>query len=201
MQDDEGLWWAKSPDNDEWHYYDGSAWVPGTPPGYRQAAPGPTSSPAQTPSPPHPKGAENGENGRQKVPLWIPVAGLGGITLVGIVLLVWVLVPNLRGEPASGGAAFDAVFIHRATPENISRDPSNSTYIDNPLTNDNPDAFVFVTQNWYPGGGAGKYNDHPVGVWYDPSTQRWAIFNQDRETMPDGAAFNVAVVEEPTEAR
>jgi len=135
------------------------------------------------------------------VPLWIPVAGLGGITLVGIVLLVWVLVPNLRGEPASGGAAFDAVFIHRATPENISRDPSNSTYIDNPLTNDNPDAFVFVTQNWNPGGGAGKYNDHPVGVWYDPSTQRWAIFNQDRETMPDGAAFNVAVVEEPTEAR
>jgi hypothetical protein len=29
VQDDEGHWWAKSPDNDEWSYYDGSAWVPG----------------------------------------------------------------------------------------------------------------------------------------------------------------------------
>src|SRR5215217_2866711 len=33
--DDEGHWWARSPENDEWNYYDGSAWVPGTPPGYR----------------------------------------------------------------------------------------------------------------------------------------------------------------------
>ena len=33
VQDDEGRWWAKSPDSDEWNYYDGSAWVPGTPQG------------------------------------------------------------------------------------------------------------------------------------------------------------------------
>jgi hypothetical protein len=131
------------------------------------------------------------------------VAGLGGITLVGIVLIVWVLVPFLRGEPASDeqgepasdGAAFDAVFIHRATPENIS---GNSTYLDNLLTNDDPNVILYVTPNWNPGGGvAGTYNEHPVGVWYDSSRQRWAIFNQDCETMPDGAAFNVAVLEEP----
>ena len=140
------------------------------------------------------------------MPLWIPVAGLGGIALVGIVLIFWVFVPYLQGgtapgeqdEPAPGGAAFDAAFVHRATPENIS---ANSTYLDDPLTNNNPDAILYVTQNWNPGGNGDTYNDHPVGVWYDSSRQRWAIFNQDRGAMPDGAAFNVAVLEEPTETR
>ena len=136
------------------------------------------------------------------------MVGLGGVALVGIVLIVWVLVPYLRGEPAPGkqgetmsvkqsesapadGAAFDAVFIHRATPENILE---NSTYLDNPLANEDPNVVLYVTQNWNPGGGAGIYDEHPIGVWYDDSRQRWAIFNQDRETMPEGAAFNVAVL-------
>jgi hypothetical protein len=199
VQDDEGHWWAKSPDNDEWSYYDGSAWVPGTPPGYREEVTlEPTSSSAQTPSPPPPKGAENGENERQKMPLWIPVVGLGGIALVGIVLFFWALVPYLQGETAPGGPAFDAVFVHRATPENIS---ANSTYLDDPLTNNNPDAILYVTQNWNPGGNGETYNDHSIGVWYNSDRQRWAIFNQDREAMPDGAAFNVAVLEEPTKTR
>jgi uncharacterized protein YjbI with pentapeptide repeats len=34
VQDDEGRWWATNPNNNEWTYFDGSAWVPGTPPGY-----------------------------------------------------------------------------------------------------------------------------------------------------------------------
>ena len=89
----------------------------------------------------------------------------------------------------------DAVLVHRATPENIS---ANSTYLDNPQTNDEPNVILYVTQNWNPGGDTGTYNDHPIGVWYDSSTQRWAIFNQDREAMPEGAAFNVAVLEDPT---
>ena len=117
---------------------------------------------------------------------------------MGIVLIFWVLVPYLQGGAAPGGVAFDAAFVHRATPENIS---ANSTYLDDPLTNNNPDAILYVTQNWNPGGNGDTYNDHPVGVWYDSSRQRWAIFNQDREAMPDGAAFNVAVLEEPTETR
>src|SRR5829696_2309628 len=79
-------------------------------------------------------------------------------------------------ETASDGGAFDAVFVHRATPENIS---ANSTYLDNPQTNDDPDVILYVTPNWNPGGGSGTYNDHPVGVWYDANAQRWAIFNQD----------------------
>lgn len=58
------------------------------------------------------------------------------------------------------GAAFnfkvvppsESVFIHAATAASIT---SNWTVIDHPLTNGNPDALLFVTQNWNPGGGAG----------------------------------------------
>ena len=44
------------------------------------------------------------------------------------------------------------VFVHLATAANI---VSNWTYIDHPRTNHNPNAIVFVTQNWNPGGGVG----------------------------------------------
>ena len=214
VQDEEGHWWAKIGRSGQWHYRDGGAWVRGTPPGYHEATA--DVSPPQTPPSPHPEDAENGKNGRRKRPPWVLAVGLGGIALVGIVLIFWVLVPYLRGEPApgkqgetmsvkqsesapsgqgapgsGGGSTADAVFVHRATPENLSE---NSTYLDNTLINGNSNVVLYVTPNWNPGGGAGTYNEHPIGVWYDDGRQRWAIFNQDRETMPDGAAFNVAVL-------
>jgi hypothetical protein len=242
VQDDEGRWWAKLGESGEWYFHDGSTWAQGTPPGDQEVVE-PTGSPAQTPSPPHPEGAESEDKPHRRVARWIPVAGVVGITLVvivitGIVLIYSVLVPYLQGEPTSNNqgepmqgqqgepaqsnenqpaqgnedqpaqgnqdepapdeTAVDAVFIHRATPENIS---ANSTYLDNPLTNGTPDATLFVTQSWNPGGGPGTYNNHPIGVWYDANRERWAIFNQDRENMPNGAAFNVAILETPMEAR
>jgi hypothetical protein len=84
------------------------------------------------------------------------------------------------------------VFVHQATAGNIN---GHWTYIDNPLTNDNPNALLFVTQNWNPGGTGGMYNDRPIGVWYDIGVQKWAIFNEDFGSMPTGAAFNVLVTE------
>ena len=98
----------------------------------------------------------------------------------------------------NGSEPIDSVFIHRATAESIS---SNSTYLDNRLINDNPDAILSVTQNWNPEGGDGVYNAHPVGVWYDDPAGRWAIFNEDRASMPEGAAFNVVVAAAATDAR
>lgn len=151
------------------------------------------------------------------------------IVITGIVLIFSVLLPYLQGEraqsnqgepmqgnqeepaqnqdeaaqsnqdePAPDEAAVDAVFVHRATPENID---FNSTYLDDPLTNGNPDVILYVTQNWNPGGGSGTYNNHPIGVWYDPNREKWAIFNQDRVKMPEGAAFNVAILEGPAEEK
>jgi hypothetical protein len=102
---------------------------------------------------------------------------------------------DLAAIPA--GSAFEVVvppadqgFVHRAALPNI---VGNVTYLDNPLTNGEPDAEVSVTQNWNPGGGAGVYNDHSVGVFYDEDAQKWFVYNEDETRMPEGAAFNVAV--------
>lgn len=211
VQDDKGRWWAKSRKTGQWNYRDGDAWIPGTPPDYQRGISEPTTttnSPAQASSSPRQtEGGEKGRNRGKRMPLWIIVSGLGGVALVGIVLVVWVLVPYLQGGAVSEGStstsakqgksaapnssAIDAAFVHHATSENIS---ANSTYLDNALINGDPNVILYVTQSWNPGGGSGTYNDHPIGVWYDADTQRWAIFNQDRGTMPEGAAFNVAVL-------
>jgi hypothetical protein len=79
-------------------------------------------------------------------------------------------------------------FVHRATPTNTD---ANSTYLDHPITDGNPDAVVLVTARWEPGGVS---NARPVGVWYDADRKRWAIYNQDRAPVPEGAAFNVVAV-------
>ena len=108
----------------------------------------------------------------------------------------WVIF-NQDGAAIPGGAAFEVVvppasqsFVHQAVPGNTI---SNSTYLDNPLTNGEPNAALSVTQNWNPGGGSGVYNDHPIGVVYDQDVQKWAIYIRDGTLMPNGAAFNVAV--------
>ena len=87
-----------------------------------------------------------------------------------------------------------ATFVHRAGVLNTA---NNYTYLDDELTNDEPDAVLSVTQNWNPGGGRGVYNDHPVGVVYDAKLKKWAVFNRDGAPMPKGASFNIAV---PAEA-
>jgi len=96
------------------------------------------------------------------------------------------------------GAAFNvliattdsAAFVHTARAANIA---GHYTYIDHPLTNENPNAIVLVTQNWNPGGVGGTYNDHSIGVWYSSAAKKWAVFNQDFAAMPENAAFNVLV--------
>ena len=95
------------------------------------------------------------------------------------------------------GSDFDVILlegpdrlVHRSGPNNTA---ANATLIDDPLTNGRPDAVLGVTQNWNPGGVGGVYNDHPVGVRYDPGADGWEIYNKDNAAMPGGAAFNVSV--------
>ena len=224
VQDDEGHWWCRSAENDEWNYYDGSAWVPGTPPSYQEATPEPTDSPTQAPlSASHPEGVEYGKNGRQSVPPWILVAGVAAIALVGIAF-GWALVPNVRGGPGldgqgelknrvgelenrvdrvegamENGRLLDAAFVHHATPENIT---DHWTYIDHPQINNSPNAVLYVTPNWNPHREKHTvHTPHPIGVWYHADRGRWAIFNEDQAAMAVGAHFNVAVVTDlPQEA-
>ena len=76
---------------------------------------------------------------------------------------------------------------------NSSNTSGHITYIDSTLTNGLSGKKLFVTSKYNPNN---RYNDHPIGVWYDDWRGQWAIFNQDRGTMVDGTAFNVVVEEE-----
>jgi hypothetical protein len=67
----------------------------------------------------------------------------------------------------------------------------SAVMIDNPLTNNNPNAFVFITPTSTPSGSAGAYNPHPAGVFYDTDAGRWWVFNQDGLAIPAQAAFNI----------
>ncbi len=77
-------------------------------------------------------------------------------------------------------------FTHTTT---ITNTTTNITSIDNPATNNNPNATLIVTQVYN-----GVYNDAPVGVTY--YAPYWSIFNENTATMPIGATFNVMVATE-----
>ncbi len=131
------------------------------------------------------------ENSAHQVGVWYDARGGGR----------WAIF-NEHRAPMAVGATFEVVvmdgpdtMVQRATSQNT---VGNITYVDGLLTNGNPRAILVITQVWNPGGVGSTYNDHPVGVRYDPGARRWAIFNKDGERMPRGAAFNVAVVKDST---
>jgi hypothetical protein len=118
------------------------------------------------------------------------------------------------------GAAFNVTvetggLVKRHTVTTASR-TGNRTDIDDPASNGRPDAIVVVTHNWggfsglvlEPGDGTGGasgdvivfsppspniYNPHSVGTWYNRSTGRWSIFNEDDAELPLGMVFNYKV--------
>ena len=78
-------------------------------------------------------------------------------------------------------------FVQTATLDNTT---CCGTGINNPDLNNNPDALVYVTQNWNPPEAPNQVNnDHPIGVDYYFGA--WFIINLDGGTMPIGASFNV----------
>jgi len=88
-------------------------------------------------------------------------------------------------------------FIHTATAENTSE---YWTVIDSekyPLASD-PNALVFATFNLSASTGRGENFDRPIGVAYKDG--QWAIYNRDHVDMPEGAAFNVQIVNPDTNA-
>ena len=89
----------------------------------------------------------------------------------------------------SSGGTVEAAALQVATSSNSK---GNWTDIDNPVTNNNPAAFVNVTLNWNPGGVGGVYDPHPLGAWYDAPAKKWAIFNEgSMDPIPVGASFNL----------
>jgi len=86
--------------------------------------------------------------------------------------------------------AMDTAFVHRATGENSRGD---YTYLSDPSIDGDPDAVVLATPTTDGGSAGGGAYDHNIGVWYEPQAQKWAIFNQDRAPVPEGATFQVII--------
>lgn len=75
-------------------------------------------------------------------------------------------------------------FVHTTISSNIS---NHITTLNNELTDDNPNALVYITQRF------GKYNTANVGVWFNNGN--WKIYNEDTsKEMPVGTQFNVLVL-------
>lgn len=87
----------------------------------------------------------------------------------------------------------EAVLVHRATLSNIT---GNTTVIDHPLANNNPNAVLMVTPNNNPGNSCPCVSFNAAyGVYYQNSTKKWAIFNENiLGGLPSDAAFNVYIL-------
>lgn len=116
---------------------------------------------------------------------------------------------SVWSEPWNGG------FVHAANSANTF---GHTTAIDHPTTNGRPDAILIVTPSLnglagLPDGSVVSMRDlnlapilslnhsqtagrshalnHPIGVWYNESTGRWNIFNEDRTGVVLGAQYRV----------
>jgi hypothetical protein len=67
----------------------------------------------------------------------------------------------------------------------------NGASISHPVSDNNPNAVVFVNHVWNPLGHTPNDLDHPLGVSYDPAANKWGVCLEDGSPMPDGATFNV----------
>lgn len=82
------------------------------------------------------------------------------------------------------------VFRHVSSGGNVF---GNLTHIDHPLTNLDPTAMLVVTHEY--AAGAAAYIG-AVGIYYDNTQGKWAIFREDTVAMPTGMIFNVFVVKQ-----
>jgi hypothetical protein len=73
------------------------------------------------------------------------------------------------------------------------------TRLDHPKLNNNPNAKIVVSHMYNLSRGfGGKYNDHPIGVYYNGS--KWCIYNEDKEDMDLGIGFFVFIANDETTA-
>lgn len=88
--------------------------------------------------------------------------------------------------------ANSAVFITRTSASDFANGEST---INSPLSNGNPSAQIFITQNLAPNGIASQANSDTanLAVRYDSPKGEWAIFNEDASPVPLGAALNVMI--------
>src|SRR5215212_1930937 len=115
VQGEGGRWWAKSRKSGEWHYHDGNAWVPGTPPDRQQSISGPKRGRADVQYDYTPQPTVRSTEVRAKVWLGLAIA-CAVITLPGFTILLATFLdllarPALEGGPLVGGGIILIVFL------------------------------------------------------------------------------------------
>jgi hypothetical protein len=71
---------------------------------------------------------------------------------------------------------------------------SNSTEINDASCNGKPNALVYITHTY----DTTVYDTSTTGVWYNSSTQRWNLYNENRKPMLVHSTFNVFVADSGT---
>ena len=94
----------------------------------------------------------------------------------------------------NGGTTEDANhFSHTAVAANII---NNTTLIDSPALNGNPNATFVFSHYWGAAGSSSEVNvvSH-MGTFYNNNEQKWGIFRTDENLMPEGATFDIIVAD------
>ena len=115
----------------------------------------------------------------------------GNATVSGAVTANALTVSNSFRVAGAGIGTSTAVFVQLSAAGNITGD---STYINNPLCNGDPNAILIITHNYDPGGTVNTVYNKTVGVWYNTSLLQWAIYNEDLTAMSANIAFNVLII-------
>jgi hypothetical protein len=103
----------------------------------------------------------------------------------------WRIYPA-RGTMPVGTGFFVRVgrgFVHEATAANA-LNPFISRF-DNIFSNTNGSAMLQVSPL-----STGTPNPHPIGTFFDATTNRWTVFNQDLAPIPAGAKFAISIENE-----
>ena len=115
VQDEGGRWWSKSRKSGEWHYNDGNAWVPGTPPDRQQSISGHKRGRPDVQHDYAPEPTVRSTEARAKVWLGLGIA-CAVITVPGFMILLNTFLtllarPALEGGPLLGGGNILIVFL------------------------------------------------------------------------------------------
>ena len=115
VQDEGGRWWSKSRKSGEWHYNDGNAWIPGTPPDRQQSISGHKRGRPDVQHDYAPEPTVRSTEVRAKVWLGLGIA-CAVITVPGYMILLNTFLsllarPALEGGPLLGGGNILIVFL------------------------------------------------------------------------------------------
>jgi hypothetical protein len=115
VQDEGGRWWSKSRKSGEWHYNDGNAWVPGTPPDRQQSISGHKRGRPDVQHDYAPEPTVRSTEVRAKV--WLGLAIACAVITVPCFMILMVTFlnllarPPLEGGPLVGGGIILIVFL------------------------------------------------------------------------------------------